>query len=252
MKRTLNLLLAALFILSTFNVLFAGRYYMPEIARWATPDPALQQMHPNQLLKIHNGMLLSTSPYVYTFNNPLRYTDPNGETPWDLIDIGFAIWSVKDAIADPTAGNIGWATLDVITAAAPIVPSSGYFRRGAKAVNKAIDLIEGGDKVKEATQAVVKAGKTVIGKYPEYLKLSDKLSANRFNIPTKIWNKMSKAERWQANVKFLDRAIARGDEIILSNPVKNIDDVSGTFRKELDYLIEQGYRLSEDGSRMIK
>lgn len=50
---------------------------------------------------------------------------------------------------------------------------------------------------------------------------------------------MSKAEQWAANQQFLERMIKRGDDIILSNPVKNLDDVSGAFRQELDYLIEQ-------------
>ncbi len=63
---------------------------------------------------------------------------------------------------------------------------------------------------------------------------------------------MGKVEQWAANKKFLDRMIKRGDDIILSNPVKNIDDVSGAFRQELDYLIEQGFRLSKDGTKIIR
>lgn len=67
-----------------------------------------------------------------------------------------------------------------------------------------------------------------------------------------IGNKMTAAEQRGANVKFLDRAIGRGDRIILSNPVKDINKVSGAFRKELDYLIDKGYRLSKDGTQMVK
>jgi len=63
---------------------------------------------------------------------------------------------------------------------------------------------------------------------------------------------MSSAEQWAANQKFLDRAIARGDDILLSNPVRNINDVTGSFRKELDYLIGRGFQLSADGTRMIR
>jgi len=63
---------------------------------------------------------------------------------------------------------------------------------------------------------------------------------------------MSKPEKWTANKKFLDRAIKRGDDIVLSNPVRNIDEVSGAFRQELEYLVEKGFRLSGDGARMIK
>lgn len=63
---------------------------------------------------------------------------------------------------------------------------------------------------------------------------------------------MSKAEQWAANQKFLDRAMARGDDILLSNPVRNINDVSGAFRQELDYLISHGFSLSADGTRLVR
>jgi cell wall-associated NlpC family hydrolase len=63
---------------------------------------------------------------------------------------------------------------------------------------------------------------------------------------------MSKAEQWNANQKFLDRVIKRGDDIVLSNPVKNINDVSGIYRKELDYLMSKGLKLSDDGTRLVK
>jgi RHS repeat-associated protein len=102
------------------------------------------------------------------------------------------------------------------------------------------------------TANAAKQGKTVLGKFPDYLDLASELGAKRFNIPTNIWNKMTSAEQWAANVKFLDRAIARGDKIILSNKVTDINKVTGAFRKELDYLIEKGYKLSSDGLEMIK
>jgi hypothetical protein len=97
-----------------------------------------------------------------------------------------------------------------------------------------------------------KSGVTVLGKYPDYINLSSELGAKRFNIPTNIWNKMTSADQWAANVKFLDRMIVRGDKIVLSNRVMDINKVSGAFRQELDYLISKGYRLSSDGLQMIK
>jgi hypothetical protein len=96
------------------------------------------------------------------------------------------------------------------------------------------------------------AGRTVLGKFPDYLKLADELGANSFNIPDELWGKMTKAEQWAANQKFLEEALLRGDEILLSNPVKNLSSVTGTFRKELEYLMSKGYRLSKDGSRMMR
>ena len=93
---------------------------------------------------------------------------------------------------------------------------------------------------------------TVLGKYPDYINLASELGAKRFNIPTNIWNKMSAAEQWGANTKFLDRMMLRGDKIILSNPVLDITKVSGTFRKELDYIIRKGYRFNSNGTQLIK
>jgi hypothetical protein len=105
---------------------------------------------------------------------------------------------------------------------------------------------------KPVAKVAAKRGATVLGKYPDYINLAGKLGAKRFNIPTNIWNKMTTAEQWAANQKFLDRMILRGDKIVLSNRVTDINRVSGAFRKELDYLISKGYRLSSDGLQMIK
>lgn len=92
----------------------------------------------------------------------------------------------------------------------------------------------------------------MIGKNPDYIRVANELGARRFSIPAHVWNKMSKAEQWAANKKFLDRMIKHGDEIILSNPVKNISDVRGIFRRELDYLMEKGFRLNGDGTKLVK
>jgi hypothetical protein len=96
------------------------------------------------------------------------------------------------------------------------------------------------------------AGKTVLGKYPAYKDMAQELGANWLNVPTDVWDAMSPAEQWAANQKFLDRAIARGDEFILATPVQDINEVSGSFRQELDYLTTKGYQLSADGTRMVK
>jgi hypothetical protein len=104
----------------------------------------------------------------------------------------------------------------------------------------------------EVVEQAAKTGTSVLGKYPEYINLAEQLGAKKFSVPTNIWNKMSAAEQWGANQKFLDRMIMRGDNIILSNPVLNVNKVSGAFRQELDYLIEKGYRLNNTGTQLIK
>ncbi len=46
-------------------IYFGKRYYDPKTARWLTPDPA--------------GLIDSANPYQYVFNNPFRYSDPDGQ-----------------------------------------------------------------------------------------------------------------------------------------------------------------------------
>lgn len=103
-----------------------------------------------------------------------------------------------------------------------------------------------------AAQGAAKGGASVLGKYPDYINLAKELGAKRFSIPSNVWNKMSATEQWEANTKFLDRMIMRGDKIILSNPVSDINKVSGAFRKELDYMIRKGYRLNSSGTQLIR
>lgn len=77
------------------------------------------------------------------------------------------------------------------------------------------------------------------------------LGAKRFNIPTAVWGKMSEAGRWAANQKFLDRLIARGDDVVLATPITKVKPGS-YFARELEYLTKKGYRLTEDGTKLVK
>jgi hypothetical protein len=91
-------------------------------------------------------------------------------------------------------------------------------------------------------------GETVLGRYPEYVKLSEKLGARRFEVPMEYWNRMTRAEQWAANQKFLDRTILRGDTIRLASPPSAAKP--GTwFHRELQYLYERGYKL--DGMKLV-
>ena len=95
------------------------------------------------------------------------------------------------------------------------------------------------------------AGITVLGHYPLYEKLAKGLEANYLNIPTKVWDKMTDAERWAVNQKFLDEAIERGDEIILATPA-NMVKPGSFFERELNYLFSKGFNLSADGTRLVR
>ncbi|WP_343642335.1 DUF6443 domain-containing protein [Chryseobacterium sp.] len=54
---------------------FGGRMYMPDNGRWFSPDPLSEEFE-------------EWSPYSYVFNNPIRYVDPDGKAPIDVVGEG--------------------------------------------------------------------------------------------------------------------------------------------------------------------
>jgi len=103
----------------------------------------------------------------------------------------------------------------------------------------------------KALSKAAKGGTTVLGHYPQYVKLAESLGARRFQIPPSVWNKMSAAEQWTANTKFLDRMILRGDNIRLATPLNQVKQNSW-FARELEYLYGKGYKASSDGLWLVK
>jgi hypothetical protein len=102
-----------------------------------------------------------------------------------------------------------------------------------------------------AAKGAPQVGRTVLGHYPAYVEKAAELGARRFNVPTDIWNKMSPAQQWAANQKFLDRMIARGDQVILATQA-NAARAGSFFARELQYLKSQGYQLADDGLSTFK
>jgi hypothetical protein len=95
-------------------------------------------------------------------------------------------------------------------------------------------------------------GRTVLGHFPEYVEMSNALMARRYEIPGSAWDRMSPSRRWAANEQFLERTVARGDEIQLSTRHDRINpDPNNYLRREIAYLEGRGYRVSPDGWQML-
>ena len=145
----------------------------------------------------------------------------------------------EDFLRSEITLHVAFGMLDIAT-----VGEFAAIRQGVKY------LLKKGGKALVVREAA-KGGTTVLGHYPAYTKLGSKLGANRFQIPTNVWNKMTAAEQWAANTRFLDRMILRGDNIRLATPLSKVKPGS-FYQKELNYLFDKGYKVSSDGLWLVK
>jgi RHS repeat-associated protein len=90
---------------------------------------------------------------------------------------------------------------------------------------------------------------TVLGRYPDYIQHAQAVGANYFNLG-KLGNLLPRGLVWRLNTRFLDRAIARGDRIVLSRPFNPLRDANSWLADEIAYLRSHGYTLS-DGIVMV-
>jgi RHS repeat-associated protein len=93
-------------------------------------------------------------------------------------------------------------------------------------------------------------GLRTLGHYPDYVDLAGTTGAKHFSVPDDVWDKMSPAQQWAANRKFLDRGIANGDTFLLATPV-DVMRTNSWYAEELNYLMSRGYTFNSAGNAMI-
>jgi RHS repeat-associated protein len=213
---------------------YRARAYHAGLGRFMSEDPKLFDAGDHNLFR-------------YCHNDPLDLTDPMGlESPaWAQAAIP-GVYEWDNVVANVQSGNYGMA--------------AGWF--ATMIAQQYVGVVTVGRSTQ--AQASFRAARAamaerqiagVIGKYknsPNYLQVAENLRAKAFDVPPHIFAKMTEAQQWAANQKFLDRAIARGGNFLLDKPIKDISSTSGGLRKELDYLSDKGFKLSPDGWRMTK
>ena len=148
---------------------YGARYYDPQLSRWVSSDPVLDQYFPelsdsddesnNETIPklpgiggVYNSTNLNL--YHYALNNPLKFQDPDGnavtpETAWDVVSLTISIGQLGYAIKEGDNVDIALATgavvFDAIAAAVPILPG------GAGAILKATKTVA--DQSKDLTSA---------------------------------------------------------------------------------------------------
>ena len=108
---------------------YGARYYDPRLSLWISTDAKQEEN-------------LNVSTYIYTFNNPIKYQDPDGnlpiETIWDATNLSLGINSF---IGNIKKGSLGAALVDgvgiIADAAATALP---YIPGGASSAKHIVQV----------------------------------------------------------------------------------------------------------------
>jgi len=201
-------------------VRFGARDYDAATGRWTAKDPA------------GFGAGLADS-YSYVGGNPINWTDPSGNCVGLLAIV--CAQAVRGAAHGAIAGAV-FAALSDVARGCPIDWSNLFAEAGRGAVLGAIANLGLGVFDLAVTSRAVRAsgliGETVLGSGPSYRLVGQARRAAYLDVPANTWARL-RGLQWPANREFLDRAVARGDELVLAtDPVF----AGPNLLRELTYL----------------
>ncbi len=216
-----------------------ARYYDPNLGRFLSPDtwdPTLPGVDVNR--------------YAYAGNDPVNAKDPSGHDLEWLVSQDEWIRSYEEAMEDSDffANQGDWERSDIQLDNAQRSAELADSSVTDFILHDSIGLVE---KVAAAAGTRISPRTVVLGKYPAYIELGNKLGGRLFSIPAKVWDRMKPAEQWELNRKFLDRSIRRGDRIRLSSPLNQAKPATW-YGREIEYLKSHGYSPSADGQWMVR
>lgn len=133
--------------------------------------------------------IITQNEYVYCRNNPIQYTDPDGDYIETALDIASVAYSANQFRKKRSWKNFEWLAFDGVMFLLPIAPGSGIFRASGKTIlrgRKAAKTAKAMRIEKLSFNALIKDIRYNRNNYELVATLSEKASGRKYRGATSI------------------------------------------------------------------
>ena len=116
---------------------YNARFYSPALGRFVSADSIVPSTSRSSAL----------NRYSYVIGNPLSMRDPTGHWFETVFDLVMAAWSFAEFAEEPNLENTASLVLDVAAVDVPIPALGGLAIKGAKRVDKIVNLVRVANRV---------------------------------------------------------------------------------------------------------